>query len=135
MKLVPRAVVPVLLVAGTALAGCSSSSGYSAGAKPSATPTTAGSSAPAAAPAVGTALTISGFAYAPKPLTVAPGATVTVTNKDSATHTATSDTSGAFDSSDVSQNQVITFKAPTRPGTYTFHCAYHPNMHGTLVVK
>jgi plastocyanin len=133
VKLAPRAVVPVLLLAGITLAGCSSSSGGSTtAAQPSGAAPRSSAPAPAAA---GTALTIAGFNYSPKPLTVAPGATVSVTNKDGAEHTATSDTSGAFDSSDVAQGQVITFKAPTRPGTYTFHCAYHPNMHGTLIVK
>jgi plastocyanin len=24
--------------------------------------------------------------------------------------------------------------APTTPGTYKYHCTYHGNMHGTLVV-
>jgi len=24
---------------------------------------------------------------------------------------------------------------PNEPGTYTFHCTYHPSMHGTLTVK
>jgi plastocyanin len=25
--------------------------------------------------------------------------------------------------------------APSQPGEYPFHCSYHPNMHGTLIVK
>ena len=30
---------------------------------------------------------------------------------------------------------MVTFTAPAAPGSYKFHCAYHSNMHGTLVVK
>jgi plastocyanin len=29
----------------------------------------------------------------------------------------------------------VTFTAPNKPGTYPFHCTYHSNMHGVLVVK
>ncbi|WP_349254685.1 cupredoxin domain-containing protein [Mycobacterium sp.] len=25
--------------------------------------------------------------------------------------------------------------APTTPGTYPFHCRYHANMHGSLIVQ
>lgn len=28
-----------------------------------------------------------------------------------------------------------TLSAPTRPGTFAYHCTFHTNMHGTLVVK
>jgi hypothetical protein len=27
------------------------------------------------------------------------------------------------------------FTAPMKPGSYPFHCAYHSNMHGVLVVR
>lgn len=67
------------------------------------------------------------------PLTVAPGATVTVVNSDSAEHSVTADTDKAFDV-DVDGKGTATFTAPTKPGTYAYHCSYHPSMHGELVV-
>ncbi|MCW2601702.1 MAG: blue (type 1) copper domain protein [Frankiales bacterium] len=116
-------VVVVLLLA----AGCGTSS-------KSSTPTTTTSSTPPATSAAG-ALKIAGFAYDPKPLTVAPGAKIPVTNSDSAAHTVTSDVKGLFSSGNVDNGQTVTFTAPDKAGTYTFTCAYHPRMHGTLVVK
>jgi len=67
------------------------------------------------------------------PLTVAPGATVTVVNSDSAEHSVTADTDKAFDV-DIDGKGTATFTAPTKPGTYAYHCSYHPSMHGELVV-
>jgi plastocyanin len=122
--------VVALLAAGT-LAGCaSSSSGGSGGsaAGASAAPATSPSAAVAA-----DALTIAGFSYSPTPLTVRPGQVVTVTNSDSVEHTVTSDLQGLFDAA-AEHGTPITFKAPMKLGTYTFHCAYHASMHGTLVV-
>jgi plastocyanin len=52
-----------------------------------------------------------------EPLTVAPGATITVVSKD-------------FDGSEQG-----TFTAPTQPGEYAFYCKYHLNMKRTLIVK
>ncbi|MEO5316330.1 cupredoxin domain-containing protein [Pseudarthrobacter sp. CC12] len=81
-----------------------------------------------------TAITIKDFAYG-NPVTVSPGATVTVTNQDSAAHTVTADQGQAFDAKVKGDGGTATFTAPTQPGTYAFHCTYHPNMHGTLTVK
>ena len=107
-----------------AASGCSSSGGSS------------GTKGPANEPVAGSAvLTIQGFAYKPKPLTVTPGQTVTITNLDGSEHTVTSDKDGAFKVDDVSKGKTFTFKAPTEPGTYTFYCEYHGSMHGTLIVK
>jgi plastocyanin len=64
---------------------------------------------------------------------VSPGATITVDNKDGTDHTVTSDTGNAFD--DAASPGTSTFTAPTKPGSYPFHCTIHPSMHGTLVVK
>jgi plastocyanin len=91
---------------------------------------TATGSAPAASP---TAITIKDFAYQTPP-SVSPGATVTVTNTDTAEHTVTADEGSAFDV-EVTSSGTATFTAPSKPGTYPFHCTYHVNMHGTLTVK
>lgn len=78
-------------------------------------------------------LGIKGFAYQ-VPSSVKPGATVSVTNSDSQAHTVTSDKPGGFDVK-VDGDGKATFTAPDKPGTYPFHCEYHSNMHGTLVVS
>ena len=83
-------------------------------------------------PAAGPVLTIENNTFTD--LTVPPGAQITVKNLDSAEHSVTSDTQGAFDE-DVDGNQQTVLTAPTQPGTYPFHCTYHPNMHGVLTVQ
>jgi plastocyanin len=35
----------------------------------------------------------------------------------------------------VGPGDSATFTAPNKPGNYKFHCTFHSNMHGTLVVK
>ncbi|HEY3834897.1 MAG TPA: cupredoxin domain-containing protein [Acidimicrobiia bacterium] len=64
--------------------------------------------------------------------TVKAGSTVTVKNNDGFGHTVSQD-SGGFDVQ-VSGNGTATFKAPSKPGTYAFHCNIHPQMHGKLTV-
>jgi plastocyanin len=88
------------------------------------------SPAPAASPVdVG----IKDFSFAPSPLTVAPGTTVTWTNHDEETHTITS-TSGAFGSAGLSHEETFT-QTFARPGTYSYFCALHPQMKATVVVR
>lgn len=78
-------------------------------------------------------IVISGFEYS-TPESVIPGQTVIVRNQSSADHTVTSDTDGLFDIV-VEEDDVGTLRVPDEPGTYTFHCDFHPNMRGTLMVK
>ena len=69
-----------------------------------------------------------------QPLTVAPGTEINIVNNDTAEHSVTSETEGAFDVHvDGGKNKTLT--APTQPGEYPFYCVYHPNMKGTLIVK
>ena len=65
---------------------------------------------------------------------VTAGATVTVKNNDGVTHTVTSDDGTSFNMS-VDGGTSTSFKAPTKPGTYKFHCNIHSQMHGTLTVQ
>jgi plastocyanin len=58
-----------------------------------------------------------------------------VKNEDVQAHTVTSDEAGAFDVPVDGGGATVVFTAPTKPGTYTYYCTYHGNMHGTLVVK
>jgi plastocyanin len=84
--------------------------------------------------ATGTHITISNFMYSPMELTVSPGATISVTNKDSSTHTLTA-TGSQFNTGDVTQNQTKSFKAPTHAGTYHYICNIHQYMMGSITVK
>jgi plastocyanin len=116
----------VLIVLGTA--GCAGGSGA-----PASTSAPPPGSSSGISPSTGT-ITIKDFAYG-EPLTVAAGATVTVTNMDSAAHTVTADEGSAFDTEVKGGGGTASFVAPTKPGTYAYHCTFHPGMHGTLVVK
>jgi len=118
------------------LGGC----GSSAGAAASSSGTDASSmSAMGSAGAVSSAsssavvIHISKFSYE-TPASVSPGATVTVMNMDGEAHTVTADSGSAFDVK-ADPGTSVTFTAPMKPGTYAFHCTYHSNMHGMLVVK
>jgi plastocyanin len=53
---------------------------------------------------------------------------------DGEAHTVTADSAKAFDVK-VGAGSVTTFTAPTTPGSYPFHCTYHGNMHGVLIVR
>lgn len=77
-------------------------------------------------------LSIAGFAFSPRSVSVLPGETVSVTNNDSVAHTSTS---SGWDSGDIQPGGTYTFAAPMLPGTYDFHCSIHPFMTGTLVVR
>ena len=95
------------------------------------TGTAEATSGPAAASAA--TITIANMSYG-EPITVPPGAQITIKNDDSVEHSVTSDTADKF-SVDVDGNEQGTLTAPTEPGEYAFHCKYHPSMHGTLTVK
>jgi plastocyanin len=72
--------------------------------------------------------------FSPMRITVKEGASVTVTNKDSVTHTLTS-TNGAFNTHDIPGSGTVTFTAPTKPGTYPYICSIHQYMTGAIVVQ
>jgi plastocyanin len=97
----------------------------------SATGTAEATSAPAAAGAA--TMTLANMSFG-APITVPPGASITIKNDDSAEHSVTSDTAGKFDV-EVDGGEQKTLTAPTEPGEYAFHCKYHSSMHGTLTVK
>lgn len=115
------------------LAACSSGGGTSAGGNASSTSMTSSS---ASAPAAADTIVINDFMFQPMSITVAPGATVTVTNKDTATHTMTSTGSPpAFNTGDIAPGKSVTFKAPDKPGSYAYICQIHQYMQGTLTVS
>jgi plastocyanin len=71
-------------------------------------------------------------AYNPNPVTISAGTTVTWTNQDSTTHTATSD-SGVFNGN-VGPGQQFSFTFANK-GTFAYHCSLHPNMVASVVVQ
>ncbi|HEY6747744.1 MAG TPA: cupredoxin domain-containing protein [Mycobacteriales bacterium] len=80
-------------------------------------------------------ITVQNFSYG-DPITVAPGATIKVTNQDVAAHDAVSD-DGKFTTPLLKQGESATFTAPMQPGTYKFSCSVHASMTGigTLTVS
>jgi plastocyanin len=97
----------------------------------------ADSAAPAGTPDVGVAaqpatITIQGFAFQTSG-TFRPGETVTVNNLDGAPHTVTAN-DGSFDTGTIGGNATGQFTLPTTPGTFSFFCAIHPAMTGTITV-
>jgi plastocyanin len=99
-----------------------------------ATATASGSQATNAPVSAGAAtITIANMSFG-DPITVPPGAQITIKNDDSAEHSVTSDAAGKFDV-EIDGKEQKTLTVPTEPGDYAFHCKYHPSMHGTLTVK
>ena len=80
-----------------------------------------------------TKIVVKDFMFAPTPLTVKVGSTVTWTNMDDEPHTVVSDT-GLFKSGGMDTNESFSFKFD-KPGTYRFTCSIHPRMVGTIVVQ
>ena len=79
------------------------------------------------------AVDIAGFAFSPGSVTVTVGDTVTWTNADAQSHTATAD-DASFDTGTIARN---TSKSATfsTAGTFGYHCKIHPQMTGTVVVQ
>jgi len=78
-----------------------------------------------------TSVSIKDFAFQPGTIAVHAGDTVTWTNLDGSTHTATS--VGAWDTGNLASgsSRSITF---TTPGTYLYYCIYHSIMFGAVFV-
>lgn len=74
------------------------------------------------------------FAYSPAMLNVSRGTTVTWTNGDTAPHTVTSSVSGPLDSPMLNQGDTFSFTFGNA-GTFSYYCAVHPTMKGTVVVS
>jgi plastocyanin len=79
------------------------------------------------------AVAISGSSFSPHEVTVAVGDTVTWTNSDQISHTATAD-GGSFDTGALSNTESGTVTFSTA-GSFPYHCSIHPNMTGTITVE
>jgi plastocyanin len=75
---------------------------------------------------------INNYAFEPQTLTVRAGARVTWTNHDATAHTATAKR-GSFDTGTINPGRSKTIDL-TRPGTYTYYCAFHAFMTATISV-
>lgn len=126
------AVLGILLLAAACGSGSSSSP---------ATPTPSPSPSPAPAPS-GTsssvvipagASSLGNRAYAPNPVNISVGDSVTWMNNDTTAHTSTSDAAG-WDSAVVAPGGRFSFTFQSA-GTFPYHCTIHPGMVGSVVVR
>lgn len=82
----------------------------------------------------GAAVTIAGFAFGPDPIEVSAGTTITWTNEDSTSHTASVLDGGPSTGSIAGgESATLTFD---EAGTFDYQCDFHPgSMTGTIVVQ
>jgi plastocyanin len=116
------------LAALVAVASCGSSSSPTS---PSPSPTGSGSGSSVSI--VSGARTLTTNAYNPNPVTISRGTTVTWMNNDSIAHTSTAD-GGAWNSGNMAPGASFSQTFQTT-GSFTYHCALHPNMVGTVTVQ
>jgi plastocyanin len=88
---------------------------------------------PLGAAAADQAVSISGLAFHPATVTVNVGDTVTWTNNDGVSHTATAD-GGSFDTGTIGNGSSASETFNTA-GTFAYHCTIHPTMQGSVVVQ
>jgi len=116
----------VLVLAGT-LGACGSSSSSKSGG-------TAATSAPAAAAGPVTQLGVHDFAFDPSTMDLKAGAaTITITSSGAAEHNLTIE--GLKVNKDIKPGKTVSVNLTAKPGTFKFHCEYHPTqMNGTVTV-
>jgi plastocyanin len=81
----------------------------------------------------GAEVAIHGNTFDPASATIDAGEHVQFVNHDSVKHSVTADSGGSFDK-DVAGNGEADVEFSS-PGTYAFHCKYHPAMKGTVIVR
>jgi plastocyanin len=97
------------------------------------TPTVDVAPTPTDGPPVATSVVaIQNYTFGPKAVTVPVGTAVTWTNDDLAEHTVTAKNK-SFDSSTVENTKSFTFTF-SQAGTFSYFCAIHPYMTGTVIV-
>jgi len=74
------------------------------------------------------------WCFSPNPIRITAGSTVTWTNATAPTHTSTSDT-GAWNTGNIAPGATSSAVAFPTAGTFTYHCAIHPSMAGTVIVS
>jgi plastocyanin len=89
----------------------------------------------AAAPAPDAAITIDNFAFTPAEITVAPGTTVTWTNRDDIPHTVVSaDAPRLFKSDPMDTDEHFTTRFD-HAGRFAYFCSLHAHMQGVVIVR
>ena len=81
-----------------------------------------------------TSVTIAGMQFQPATIRVKAGEEVTWKNNAAMPHTVTGREDGKLSSARLNQGSMFshTFE---QPGTYTYYCALHPSMIGTVIVE
>lgn len=81
-------------------------------------------------------IVIKDFTFNPANLTIKTGTPVTWVNQDGAVHQIDSDSKipVAFVSDSLAHGASFRFVF-TQPGSYTYHCIYHPTMKGAIIVQ
>src|SRR5262245_45402399 len=77
--------------------------------------------------------TLTTTAYSPNPVTISVGGTITWTNNDSTTHTATAN-DASFDSGSIAPGRTFSGTFWTA-GSFAYKCTLHPGMVGTITVR
>jgi len=82
----------------------------------------------------GNSVEIKNFAFVPSEITIKSGETIVWTNKDSTSHTITSDSGSEISSPSLSNGQTYshTFNSA---GAFDYHCSIHPSMKGKVIVE
>ena len=127
---VARRLLPLLVLLTMVVAACGQESSSGS------TGDGGGADAGAGQPAGDLELEASNFAFQPTELDVDPGASATLafTNADDVDHSFTSDDLGLDEVVEGGSSASITIDAPDEDGTIEFHCRFHPQMKGKVVV-
>lgn len=74
------------------------------------------------------------WCFSPNPIRITAGSTVTWTNTTGPTHTSTSNT-GAWNTGNIAPGTTSNAVSFPTAGTFTYHCAIHPSMTGSVIVS
>jgi plastocyanin len=101
---------------------------------------------PAPPPAPGTVLvSVTEYQFGPDTIMIAMGTPVRWTNEGMQSHSVVSDTAGLFNSPTLGSGGTNSYGMPqagdwydktfTTAGTFPYHCGFHANMHGVVIVS
>jgi plastocyanin len=121
-----------IVMSATAI-GCGGSSSTTLPSSPSPTSSPTPATGAANVSIVSGASTLTTTAYAPNPVTVTVGGTVTWMNNDTKTHTSTANDRG-WDSGPIAPGHQFSRTFPSA-GTFQYFCTVHPGMVGTVTVQ